>query len=536
MKDVHYNQNKRRYAGEVQISLKSVRLDRDPIGMPPYSFRRIRRRCVWDTILGWQSLTIIASLLILFTIGFFGLCVCSNSNCSEENGVIFANYDSWWYRFCCNFLCCCRCNTEQDRRPSSPRIIHFSQQAPRSARIECNHLRRGPPPPPPPQSSSTSLLTTTSSHPNHIGCNHRKTIFGNSYSYECPGSNPTQQSSSSAMSTGLDDYFYYNDITLTDQTININEYNLPLTDMEIINEELIQSKNNSILSELKREQLKNETKISSDECNNYQHYYHLYPPSPPPTPSHWLANEKSRSMSNYTINKNSQQTLTVMASLNTFHISKSAPNMNDSAKTDEIIASTKNNYQNYPFTFTYFTESSSKLSSTNDNIRNNNLNSINKKKPNLYWQTFCYFFIELLAIINRILINFVYLKYLLNSLINIACFIQQEQEQNNRRPIHSSGGRIRKHSTNIGFKPKTTRLSLVNKNQIRIHNQIEQTNINNQMNNDNSINHNLLNKNSFKEKYSEQILTDSVLIAEMKMNNSKQANYNESLILTMDSN
>lgn len=544
MKDVHYNQNKRRYAGEVQISLKSVRLDRDPIGMPPYSFRRIRRRCVWDTILGWQSLTIIASLLILFTIGFFGLCVCSNSNCSEENGVIFANYDSWWYRLCCNFLCCCRCTTEQDRQQSSPRIIHFSQQAPRSTRIECNHIRRGPPPPPPPQSSSTSLLTTTSSHPNHIGCNHRKTIFGNSYSYEGTGSNPTQQSSSSAMSTGLDDYYYYNDITLMDQTINGNEYSLPLTltDMEMINEELIQS-------ELKQNGLKVKTKTSCDEYSNYQHYYHLYPPSPPSppaTPSHWLSNEKQTSLSNEHdyINENSQEdSLRVLASLDTFPISKSAINIDDlSGQINSSIpnnSSTQDNYQKYPFTSTYFsTTTSSSSTKISSNITDHdNVNSVQQNKSNLYWQTFCYFFIELLAIINRILINFVYLKYLINSLINVACFIQQEQDRNHRRPLQSSTRpQIRKHTANIGFKPKTTRLSLLNQNQIRIHNYNQSTNINESL-----FNNDLLQKNRFyqEKKYSEQILPESVLITELEKEQPNQSNYNETygdLILTMDSN
>nr|XP_046919131.1 uncharacterized protein LOC124499288 [Dermatophagoides farinae] len=233
LRDVHYNQNKRRYAGEVQISLKWVRIDKDPLGVAPYSFRRARRKCVWDTIFGWQSLTIMGSLLIFFIIGFFGLCVCSNSSCHDDETGEWTN--NWCCMLCCCFSCCRRRSSRfRSGSLNTQRIVQY-EHTPNTTRLECNHHQhhrhhhhhhhhRGPPPPPPPPSSSTSLLTNTSSHPNHIGCGQRKPTFSNSYSYEGTGSNPTQQSSSSAMSTAIDDYYYYK-MKNNNENASIHRYN-----------------------------------------------------------------------------------------------------------------------------------------------------------------------------------------------------------------------------------------------------------------------------------------------------------------------
>ena len=199
LKDVHYNHNKRHYSGEVQISLKMVRIDKDPLGSPPYSFRRLRRRCAWDTLLSWQALTITGSLIVIFIVGFFGLCVCSNSSCHDETDIT----TNW----CCNWWCCCNCCRKRSQQAHA-RVEYRRQVDPN--RANCNHhYRHNHTQAPPPPSSSTSLLTNTSSHPNHVPYTNRRPNFSNSYSYEGTGSNPTQPSSSSALSTAIEDYYYY---------------------------------------------------------------------------------------------------------------------------------------------------------------------------------------------------------------------------------------------------------------------------------------------------------------------------------------
>lgn len=248
LKDIHYNHERRHYNGEIQISLNHVRIDKDPLGVAPYSFRRVRIKCVWDSILSWQSLSVMGSLLLIFIVGFFCLCVCSNSSCSSDDGDEFTlsqndnftenNNDCCggrvcWLLWCCScFIYCCPCcrnlrgRQRGRRRSSSPNLIQYTSTMVNSNRNECNHTdhhhhhhhhhrhrdrRRGPPPPPPPPSSSTSLLTTTSSHLNQIGGNgglRKHQTFSTSYSYDgTNGSNPTQQSFSSAMSTAVDNHF-----------------------------------------------------------------------------------------------------------------------------------------------------------------------------------------------------------------------------------------------------------------------------------------------------------------------------------------
>lgn len=185
--------------------------------MAPYSFRRVRRRCAWDTLLSWQSLTITGSLLVIFVVGFFGLCVCSNSSCHDDSSPASSGGDSS-SNWCCHF-CWCSCRravAARRRRRQSQARVEYSRQV-NLNRPNCNHHHHQhhhhghtqAPPPPPPPSSSTSLLTNTSSHPNHVAYTSRRANFSNSYSYEGTGSNPTQPSSSSAMSTAIDDYYYY---------------------------------------------------------------------------------------------------------------------------------------------------------------------------------------------------------------------------------------------------------------------------------------------------------------------------------------
>ncbi len=196
LKDVHYNQNRRNYAGEVQISLKMVRIDKDPLGYGPYSFRKSRRRCAWDSVLSWQSITITVSLLVLFVVGFFALCVCSNSNCSSEEG----HSVNWC--LCC--LCCCRCCRRRRRGPLPSRpLVERTQPPNRPSAGHGNHSAyrsHAPPPPPPPPAPPSSSM---SSSRNANTYSRKPTFSTTSYSYDGNGSNPTGQSSS-AMSTALE--------------------------------------------------------------------------------------------------------------------------------------------------------------------------------------------------------------------------------------------------------------------------------------------------------------------------------------------
>lgn len=107
---MHYNYNRRYFAGEADISLKMVRIDRDPLGGPPFAFRKNRRRCAWDTIFSWQSITITFSIIFLFIVGFFALCVCSNSTCHDEYGNNTTGCE------CSKLFCCCCCCRRRKRR------------------------------------------------------------------------------------------------------------------------------------------------------------------------------------------------------------------------------------------------------------------------------------------------------------------------------------------------------------------------------------------------------------------------------------
>lgn len=192
---MHYNQNRRYYAGEVQISLKTVRIDKDPLGLPPYSFRKSRRRCAWDSVLSWQSISITLTLLLLFVIGFFALCVCSNSNCSSDDA---ANSINW----CLCFFCCRCCRRRRRALPSRP-LVPNSQPPNRPTQNHSNHSNyrsHAPPPPPPPPAPPSSSM---SSSRNANTYSRKPTFSTTSYSYDGNGSNPTGQSSS-AMSTALE--------------------------------------------------------------------------------------------------------------------------------------------------------------------------------------------------------------------------------------------------------------------------------------------------------------------------------------------
>ena len=187
---MHYNQNRRYYAGEVQISLKMIRLDKDPIGSPPYAFRKTRRRCAWDSVLSWQSLTIMGSIVIILIVVFFGLCVCSNSSCHDES------HSNW----CCLFCACCR--RRRRALPSRPLMDpgnsqNQTQMNNHNHHAYSNHTRHAPPPPPPPPPSSMN------SSRNQTTYSRKPTFSTASYSYDGNGSNPTGQSSS-AMSTALE--------------------------------------------------------------------------------------------------------------------------------------------------------------------------------------------------------------------------------------------------------------------------------------------------------------------------------------------
>ncbi|KAI2800839.1 hypothetical protein BLOT_012411 [Blomia tropicalis] len=148
LRDIHYNHNRRFYAGEVQISLKMVRIDKDPIGQAPYAFRRSRRRCAWDSVFGWQSLVILVTFLSLFIFGFLGLCVCSNLTCN--GGTSPTNWCCSPFCFCCHLCSNRRRRARRNNRPTQSRALLI--------RNNNNRNHHHPPPPPPPSQLHLHLL------------------------------------------------------------------------------------------------------------------------------------------------------------------------------------------------------------------------------------------------------------------------------------------------------------------------------------------------------------------------------------------